>query len=311
MLWGVMTACTAAVQNYRGLLSVRIFLGVFEATIGPSLMLISSQWYTKSEQAPRFSLWYLGLGLGQIVGGILSYAFQQITHEAIAGWRVMFVVLGIVTVIIGIATTIFLPDTPMKAGFLSEGEKMILLEHVSVNQTGIDNKRFQWSQVWEACRDMQIWFLVLITILVSTHSLFHWQCKSSSLCPAIRLKWCGNDLLRNSDQIPRLQLPPRRTPQHTIRHRQHLLHSPCRLWHPPHIPSLGMDRHVQHSRHHRRRIDVIPPQQQHCRPPRGHISRKRHRRPAAHHLPLDRGQLWRADEKGLRQRHRRRLVLRW
>ena len=166
---------------------MRILLGVFEATIGPSLMLISSQWYTKSEQAPRFSLWYLGLGLAQIVGGILSFAFQHVTHEAIAGWRVMFVVLGIVTVMIGLATTFFLPDTPMNARFLSEGEKIILLEHVSVNQTGIDNKHFQWSQVWEASRDIQIWLLVLITILVSTISLFHCECKFSSLCLAIHL----------------------------------------------------------------------------------------------------------------------------
>lgn len=69
VLWGVATACGAAAHNYRTLLVSRIFLGIFEATIGPSLLLISSQWYTKSEQAPRFSLWYCGLGIGQIVGG--------------------------------------------------------------------------------------------------------------------------------------------------------------------------------------------------------------------------------------------------
>ena len=150
-------------------------------------MLISSQWYTKSEQAPRFSLWYLGLGLAQIIGGILSYAFQHIAHDAIAGWRVMFVVLGIFTVIVGVATAFFLPDTPMKAKFLSREEKIMLLEHVSVNQTGIDNKRFQLSQIWEACLDLQIWLLILITILVSTLSLFHWEYRLNSLCLAICL----------------------------------------------------------------------------------------------------------------------------
>jgi len=171
-LWGIMTACTAAVHNYHGLLAVRILLGVFEATIGPSLLLISSQWYTKSEQAPRFSCWYLGLGLGQIVGGLLSFAFQHVKHDAIAGWRVMFIVLGIVTVIVGLGTAFYLPETPMRAQFISEEEKIMLLKHVSINQTGIENKRFQWSQVWEAVRDIQIWLLVLITILVSIQALF-------------------------------------------------------------------------------------------------------------------------------------------
>ena len=166
---------------------MRILLGIFEATIGPSLLLISSQWYTKSEQAPRFSLWYLGLGLGQIFGGILSYAFRHVKHDAIAGWRVMFIVLGIVTVIIGLATAFFLPDTPMKAKFLSEDEKIILLEHVSVNQTGIDNKHFQWSHIWEGCRDFQIWLLILITILVSTPFRFSLAVNLNSPCLGICL----------------------------------------------------------------------------------------------------------------------------
>ena len=169
-----MTACTAAaVHDYNGLLAARILLGIFEATIGPSLLLISSQWYTKSEQAPRFAFWYLGLGLGQIVGGLLSFAFQHLRHDAIAGWRVMFIVLRLVTVIIGLGTALYLPDTLIKAKFLSEKEKekVMLLQHVSISQTGIENRRFQWSQVREAFRDIQIWPLVLITILVGVLAL--------------------------------------------------------------------------------------------------------------------------------------------
>ena len=207
-----MTACTAAVQNYSGLLAVRILLGVFEATIGPSLMLISSQWYTKSEQAPRFSFWYLGLGVGQIIGGLLSFAFQHLQHEAITGWRVMFIVLGFVTVIIGLATALFLPDTPMKAKFLSEDDKIMLLKHVSVNQTGIENKRFQWYQVWETVCDIQIWLLVLITILVSLSPFISMTNLANLPLLGIRLQWCRDNLVRHTDQVPRFQLPKRRTP---------------------------------------------------------------------------------------------------
>jgi len=127
-LWGVATACGAAAKNYPTLLASRIFLGIFEATIGPSLLLISSQWYTKSEQAPRFSFWYLGLGLGQIVGGAVSYGFQHVGPQAaLSGWRVMFLTLGLVTVVIGLCTFFLLPDTPMKARWMSDAEKVALL----------------------------------------------------------------------------------------------------------------------------------------------------------------------------------------
>jgi len=147
----------------------RVFLGVFEATIGPSLILISSQWYTKSEQAPRFSLWYCGVGVGQILGGAISYGFQHVRQDSgLAGWRVMFIVLGCVTVSIGLATILFIPDTPMDARWLNNAEKRALLKHVSVNMTGIQDRKFKPRQILEAFGDMQFYLMVLAVILVST-----------------------------------------------------------------------------------------------------------------------------------------------
>jgi MFS family permease len=67
MLWGIATACTAAATNYTTLLVARIFLGICEAPVVPTLTLVSSQWYTKSEQGPRFAFWYCGLGFGQVI----------------------------------------------------------------------------------------------------------------------------------------------------------------------------------------------------------------------------------------------------
>ena len=135
-------------------------------------MLISSQWYTKSEAAPRFSIWYAGLGLGQIIGGIVSYAFQQVHEKAsFAGWKIMFVVLGVVTVTIGFATIILLPDSPLKARFLSDAEKVALLKHVAVNQTGIENNRIKVKQILEVILDLQLWLMVLLTIMVSWHPI--------------------------------------------------------------------------------------------------------------------------------------------
>lgn len=78
----------------------------------------------------------------------------------------MFVVLGVVTVIVGFITFFFLPDTPMKAHFLSKSEKVALLKHVAVNQTGIVNKRVKPRQMLEVLFDIQLWLMVLLTILV-------------------------------------------------------------------------------------------------------------------------------------------------
>lgn len=167
VLWGLATACTAAAHDYNSLLAARIFLGAFEAAISPSLILISSQWYRKSEQAPRFSIWFCGVGCGQILGGILSYAFQQVKHERIAGWRIIFIVLGLVTIMAGLAAYYIIPDTPVEATFLSDQEKLALLHYVSVNRTGIQNTHYKASQLIELLLDPQVYLLTILTVLVS------------------------------------------------------------------------------------------------------------------------------------------------
>lgn len=136
-------------------------------------MLISSQWYTKSEQAPRFSIWYCGLGTGQILGGIISYGFQHVQYANFAGWKMMFIVTGLITSLIGIITFFVLPDTPMKAKFLTDIEKTALLNHVAVNQTGIENRHFKWSQLIEVFLDIQVWLMFLLTVLVCIYVTFY------------------------------------------------------------------------------------------------------------------------------------------
>ena len=75
-------------------------------------------------------------------------------------------VLGLVTVLIGAVAAFILPDNPMSAKWLSESEKVALLNHVSENRTGVENRHFKLSQLWELLLDLQMWLMTIITILV-------------------------------------------------------------------------------------------------------------------------------------------------
>jgi len=74
-IWGVILACTAACKNWTDLMLVRTFLGVFEATVTPGFVLITSQWYRSKEQPLRIGMWYSFNGWAQIFGTtlVLSY----------------------------------------------------------------------------------------------------------------------------------------------------------------------------------------------------------------------------------------------
>lgn len=172
IIWGIAVAATSGAKDFTTLVVARVFLGLFEATIGPSLMIISSQYYTKSEQAPRFSFWYLGLGVAQIIGGLISFGFQHVHGASLSGWRIMFIVLGLVTLVVGVFVFFFIPDTPMKATFLTDVEKVALLRHISENKTGVWNNKFEFRQILEAVCDVQVWLLTLMVVLVCSHSSF-------------------------------------------------------------------------------------------------------------------------------------------
>ena len=177
---------------------------MFEATTLPSAQTITAQWYTKSEAAPRYAYWYVGSSGAQILGGFISFGFQHVDGGKLSGWRTMFLVFGVATVGVGLAVLWFVPDTPMKASFLSDEEKVGLLMHVQKNQTGIRNQKFKREEIREAVQDPQIWIFGIATISVSTLFL------SSSLlllhgglytavdtCLACLLKRYNNNIFRN------------------------------------------------------------------------------------------------------------------
>ena len=170
IIWGIATACTAAAFNYHSLLVTRIIAGLFESPVSPCLMLICSQWYTSQEQASRYSFWVCGVGMAQISGAFISYGFQHVQSTTLlSSWRIMYLALGLTTSLVGAVGMFILPSSPMTAKFLTESEKVALLNHIAVNQTGIENRHFKWSQLKEAILDVQTWLLVALSTSVCTH----------------------------------------------------------------------------------------------------------------------------------------------
>ncbi|KAJ8113680.1 hypothetical protein ONZ43_g5101 [Nemania bipapillata] len=166
-LWGVLVSSTAACRNYASLVAVRTLLGVFEAVITPALILITSQWYTRRESTPRFGLWYCGLGAGQIIGGLVSFAAQHGPRgTSLSGWRIMFVAVGLFNLIIAVLILLLLPNAPETTSWLSEAEKIRIRERLALDQAGTGRKVFRATALVEALFDTHVWVLFVLTILI-------------------------------------------------------------------------------------------------------------------------------------------------
>ena len=168
-LWGTVLACTAATHNFAGIATVRLALGILEASVTPAFVLITSQWYTKKEQGTRTSIWFSFNGFANVLGGLVAYGVAKGTTGerglALRAWKILFLVWGLVTVTVGLLFWFLMPDSPLSAWFLSKDERRLAVERLRGNQQGIGNKRFKWYQFKEAFTDPQTWALVIFALL--------------------------------------------------------------------------------------------------------------------------------------------------
>ncbi|SNT49405.1 MFS transporter [Rhodococcoides kyotonense] len=128
--WGIVTALTGAVHSATQLYIARVILGFAEAGLAAGILLFLTFWFPKKQRAWAMSAFFLCIPLSSIIGAPIAAALLQWgeTLLGIAGWRSLFVVEGILTVLIGVVILIFLPDRPSKAKWLSQEEKSYLGE---------------------------------------------------------------------------------------------------------------------------------------------------------------------------------------
>lgn len=85
LFWGAVVACTAACSNYAGLVTVRVLLGVAEATITPGFMFLMSTYYTRDEMPTRVGIWFSGNSVGGIISSLLAYGLGHIKDDVHPG----------------------------------------------------------------------------------------------------------------------------------------------------------------------------------------------------------------------------------
>ncbi|KAK0385627.1 hypothetical protein NLU13_6804 [Sarocladium strictum] len=166
LLWGITICCSAAAVSFPGMTAARTVLGMFEAVISPALIMITSQWYTRRQATPRTGIWYCGMGIGQTVGGLISFAAQHGPRSGFQSWRIMFLAVGCFNLVIGALVTFWMPSSIEQSRFLSEEEKATLKTALAADSSGNGAKVFRASGVWAALKDLQVWLLFIATILI-------------------------------------------------------------------------------------------------------------------------------------------------
>ena len=112
------------------------------------------------------SYFYVCNSITQIFGSGVAYG-ASFTTSKFASWRIFFLIIGLITVLIGFGVFMLLPDSPVKALRFTEAEKVAALLRVKENQSGTQNAKLKKEQVFEALKDVRVWLVFLSVLLTS------------------------------------------------------------------------------------------------------------------------------------------------
>lgn len=85
-------------------------------------------------------------GTAQIISGFLSFGVLHIKTNGFAPWQWFMIITGAITFATAIAYLLWFPDSPATAWFLTSEERIMAIERIKVNQTGVENKVWKKDQ---------------------------------------------------------------------------------------------------------------------------------------------------------------------
>jgi MFS family permease len=133
--FGLVTMLQGFVQNYSGLLATRFFLGVFETGMFPGAFYLIGMWYRRHEAQRRYTFFFSSTTLAGAFGGLLASAIGKMDGmRGYSGWRWIFILEGLLTVLVSFFFYFLLPNFPEEVKWLREDERAFVKARLQLDQ---------------------------------------------------------------------------------------------------------------------------------------------------------------------------------
>lgn len=133
-------------------------------------------WYCRHEIQFRQALFFSAASVAGAFSGLLAFGISKMDGVGnLAGWRWIFILEGIATVIVAFASYALLYDFPETAKFLTEEERAFVVYRLKYQgqsesaQRVAQAEEFKWKYVSQAFLDWQVWVNIFVYWGVSAY----------------------------------------------------------------------------------------------------------------------------------------------
>ncbi|MGC1411683.1 MAG: MFS transporter [Acetobacteraceae bacterium] len=168
--WGLASGATAFATGPTSFLIIRFLLGLAEAGLFPGIVLLFTYWFPDHHRARIVSGFTLALPVSVALGAPISTAILGLDGLlGYAGWKWIFLIEAVPTILIGIVVLFALTDKPAQAKWLNVAEKNWLITTLEGERRAVEAAG-KYS-LWQALVNPKILLLSLNYFGIVTASL--------------------------------------------------------------------------------------------------------------------------------------------
>ncbi|KAF8154300.1 MFS general substrate transporter [Crassisporium funariophilum] len=177
--WGLVTLAHTFIKDKFGYITVRCFIAVTEGGVIPATLVYLGGFYKSTELATRLS-WFWGIQhIASAASGLMASGLVKLRGVwGLEGWKWLFLVDGVITVVVAIGTWFYLPRNITKTkGGLRGPEAWLAHRQVQIAVTrvirdDVSKKSYdrivQWSDIKDTITDLGVWGHLIITMIGQT-----------------------------------------------------------------------------------------------------------------------------------------------
>jgi D-galactonate transporter len=174
--WGIISACFAFVSTPLQFYILRFLLGAAEAGFYPGVILYLTYWIPSHRRSQMIALFMTAIPVAGIVGGPLSGWIMEYFngYQALAGWKWLFLLEAIPSIVLGVATLFYLTDGPSKARWLSDREKAVVLGALDAQTQSSESILRTAGEVFRNPR-MLLMCVIYFCVIMGQYGLTFWM----------------------------------------------------------------------------------------------------------------------------------------